>query len=116
MPDFYIGLIRIAWIGSIWSAAYVVRPVLGHLGFFPLHGLEVFHWIMGAGVVWSGLTISLMCFRDACDWRHRPLQLVVAMLVLSLLYFGFMPWWKLQMMLVHAVSALGFLWVLMDRR
>lgn len=116
MSDFYVGLIRIIWLGSVWSGAYIVRPVLGHLGFFPLHGLEVIHWIMGGGVVWAGLSVSLMYLQRTAGWKDRSLQLVVAMLILSVLYFGFMPWWKLQMMLVHSVAALGFLWVWLDRR
>lgn len=116
MSGFYLGLIRTFWLGGIWSGAYIVRPVLERAGFFPVHGIEVMHWLMGAGIVLALLAVTLLCLCERCRWNHRSLQIVITMLALSILYFGLMPWWKLQMILVHAVSALGFLWLLSERK
>lgn len=112
----YLILLRTLWLGGLWSAAYVVRPLLEHRGFFPQHGIEVLHVVVGVGIACGVLTLLLAAAYRALHWQELPLRLLMVLLVMSLLYFGLMPWWKLQMMLVHAMSALGVLWLLLAPR
>lgn len=108
----YLILFRTFWLGGLWSCAYVVRPLLEHRGFFPQHGMDVMHVMVGLGVVCGGLILLLGLLFHALSWRQLPVQLISIMTFLSLLYFAFMPWWKLQMMLVHSISVLGLIWLL----
>lgn len=108
----YLILLRTFWLGGLWACAYLVRPLLEHRGFFPDHGIEVMHVMTGLGFVCGLLILLLAAWGGRLHWRETPLQLMLAMMVLSLLYFGLLPWWKLQMMLIHALSLLGVLWLL----
>lgn len=116
MADFYRQIIRVFWLGGLWSAAYVVRPVLAKAGFFPMHGMEVIHWVVGLGVVAALLSISLVWVEGSLIWKDREGHILVIMLTLSLAYFGLLPWWKLQMIVVHALSLLGLLWLWLGTR
>ena len=108
----YLILFRTFWLGGLWACAYVVRPLLEHRGFFPQHGMDVMHVMVGLGGV-AGCVILLMSrLFHTLSLRQLPVQLVLIMTFLSLVYFAFMPWWKLQMMLMHAISVLGVAWLL----
>lgn len=107
----YLILLRTFWLGSLWSAAYVVRPLLEHRGYFPLHGLDVLNVSVALGMVCGGLILLLAGAYRVLSWRELPLQLLLTMQVLSLLYFALLPWWKLQMMMVHAVAVIGLVWL-----
>jgi len=113
MVRHYLILIRTFWLGGLWSCAYLVRPLLEHRGFFPLHGIEIMHVMTGTGAVCGLLIMLLARFSGPLRWRETPLQLLLVMILLSLMYFALLPWWKLQMMLVHALSVLGVIWLLM---
>ena len=108
----YLILLRTFWLGGLWACAYLVRPLLEHRGFFPDHGIEVMHVMTGLGFVCGLLILLLAVWGGRLHWRETPLQLMLVMMVLSLLYFGLLPWWKLQMMVIHALSLLGVLWLL----
>jgi hypothetical protein len=112
MVRHYLILFRTFWLGGLWACAYVVRPLLEHRGFFPQHGMDVMHVMVGLGAVSGGLILLLGLLFRALSWRQLPVQLVLIMTFLSLVYFAFMPWWKLQMILVHAISLLGLAWLL----
>ncbi|MBM95705.1 MAG: hypothetical protein CMI09_07655 [Oceanospirillaceae bacterium] len=116
LVGFYLNVIRSFWLGGLWGVAYVARPVLEKAGFFPVHGMEVVHWMIGLGIVAALLSLSLMWVAGTWSLTNRSFQLIVSMAFLSLIYFALHPWWKLQMMVVHAVCALGVLWLLNDSR
>ncbi len=107
----YLILLRTFWLGGLWSAAYLVRPLLEHRGFFPQHGLEVMHAVVGIGAVCGILIFLLARMSGPLLWSESPLQLLLVMLLLSFCYFGLLPWWKLQMIVVHAMSVLGVIWL-----
>lgn len=108
----YLILLRTFWLGGLWSSAYLVRPLLEQRGFFPQHGLEVMHVMVGIGALCGILIFVLARMSGPLLWKESPLQLLMVMLLLSFLYFALLPWWKLQMVLVHAMSVLGVLWLL----
>jgi len=107
----YLILLRTFWLGGLWSAAYLVRPLLEHRGFFPQHGLEVMHAVVGIGAVCGILIFLLARMSGPLFWSESPLQLLLVMVLLSFCYFGLLPWWKLQMIVVHAMSVLGVIWL-----
>jgi predicted MFS family arabinose efflux permease len=107
----YLILLRTFWLGGLWTAAYLVRPLLEHRGFFPQHGLEVMHAVVGIGAVCGILIFLLARMSGPLLWSESPLQLLLVMLLLSFCYFGLLPWWKLQMIVVHAMSVLGVIWL-----
>ncbi|MCA6064566.1 hypothetical protein [Thalassolituus marinus] len=107
----YLILLRTFWLGGLWSAAYLVRPLLEHRGFFPQHGLEVMHAVVGIGAVCGILIFLLARMSGPLLWSESPLQLLLVMVLLSFCYFGLLPWWKLQMIVVHAMSVLGVIWL-----
>lgn len=107
-------MIQVIWLGGLCSSVYVARPVLDHAGFFPLHGINVVHWSVGLGIVGAILSISLMWIQGALRWTNRSLQILIWMLLLSVIYFALSPWWRLQMMVAHALCLLGLLWLWMD--
>ena len=108
----YLILFRTFWLGGLWACAYVVRPLLEHRGFFPQHGMDVMHVMVGLGGVTGSVILLMSRLFHTLSWRQLPVQLVLIMTFLSLVYFAFMPWWKLQMMLMHAISVLGLAWLL----
>lgn len=108
----YLILIRTLWLGGLWSCAYLVRPLLEHRGFFPQHGLEVMHTMVGVGILCGAVLLLLARMAGAVCWRETPLQLLLAMILLSFLYFALLPWWKLQMVVVHGLSVTGAWWLL----
>lgn len=108
----YLILLRTFWLGGLWSGAYIVRPVLEKNGYFPYHGIDVLHVMVGIGAVCGALMLLMTMLRGAFHWRQLSQQLLVIMLLSSLMYFALMPWWKLQMMLLHALSVLGLIWLL----
>lgn len=110
----YLMLFRTLWLGSLWSGVYVVRPVLEKNGYFPFHGLEVLHVLVGVGFVCGVLMLLTTWVRHLFDWRQLPQQLLLVMTLASLMYFALLPWWKLQMMLLHALSVLGLIWLLIS--
>lgn len=103
----YLMILRTLWFGGIWVTAYLVRPLLEQRGFFPHHGMEVIHAVMGMGVAVAVVMLGLMALRGLFLWRQLPTQLVIAMGILSMTYFAFMPWWRLQMLFVHMVAILA---------
>ena len=107
----YLILLRTFWLGGLWTAAYLVRPLLEHRGFFPQHGLEVMHAVVGIGAVCGILIFLLARMSGPLFWSESPLQLLLVMVLLSFCYFGLLPWWKLQMIVVHAMSVLGVIWL-----
>ena len=109
----YLILFRTFWLGSLWSGVYIARPVLEKMGYFPYHGIDVLHAIVAVGIVAGVLMLLITLLQRAFNWRQLPQQLMVILLLMSLMYFALMPWWKLQMMLLHAMSALGLVWVLL---
>ncbi|MCD8520740.1 MAG: hypothetical protein LRY66_02090 [Saccharospirillaceae bacterium] len=112
MVRHYLFLFRTFWLGGLWGCAYVVRPLLEHRGFFPQHGMDVMHVMVGLGVCCGVIILLLGKLYRALSWRCLPVRLLLIMTFLSLVYFALMPWWKLQMMLVHAIAALGLIWLL----
>jgi len=113
MVSDYLILLRTAWLGALWCCTYLVRPVLESQGYFPHHGIAVMDWAVGVGFVIGLMMTGLALWRRVFDVRSRATQVMSLMMVLSLGYFGLDPWWKLQMMLMHALSLLGVLWLLM---
>ena len=109
----YLMLFRTFWLGCIWTNAYILRPVLEKSGYFPYHGIDVVHASVGIGIVCGLLMLLAIFVQKAFNWRQLPQQLLLIMLLMSVMYFALMPWWKLQMMLLHALSALGLIWVLL---
>ena len=109
----YLILFRTFWLGSLWSSAYIARPVLEKNSYFPFHGIDVLHTSVAIGALCGLLMLMMTLLKRAFNWRQLPQQLMVIMLLMSLMYFALMPWWKLQMMLLHALSALGLVWVLL---
>lgn len=109
----YLMLFRTLWLGIIWSCAYIVRPVLEQKGYFPHHGIDVVHASVGIGAVCGALMLLMVLVQKAFNWRQLPQQLILIMLLMSLMYFALMPWWKLQMMLLHALAVLGLIWILL---
>lgn len=95
---------------------YLVRPLLERRGYFPEHGLDVIHWMVGLGLA-SGVVIivtaTALRLVQLSAWSSR---LLIALLGLSGVYFGFMPWWKLQMIIAHAICLLGLVWVMTSPR
>ena len=116
MTSSYLILLRTVWLGGLWVCAWLVRPILQQQGYFPHHGLTVMHWMVGVGVVIAALIFMVGALGRALNWRSRPLHLLIAMTTMSLMYFGLMPWWKLQMVIVHALCALGVLWLMLSPR
>lgn len=113
MTSHYLILLRTFWLGGLWVCAYLVRPLLEQRGFFPQHGIEVMHVMVGLGVICGVLMFMLALMAGVLHWRETPVQLLLVMILLSLMYFALLPWWKLQMMLLHALSVLGLIWLLM---
>lgn len=113
MARHYMILLRTFWLGGLWACVYLVRPLLEHRSFFPQHGMEVLHVMDGLGAVCGVLILIVARFSRPLQWRETPLQLMSVMILLSLMYFALMPWWKLQMMLLHAISVLGLVWLLL---
>lgn len=109
----YLVLLRTFWLGGLWTCAYLVRPLLEHRGFFPQHGIEVMHAMTGIGVICGVLILLLARWAGSLHWQETPLQMLLVMIALSLMYFALLPWWKLQMMLIHAISVLGAVWLMM---
>jgi predicted MFS family arabinose efflux permease len=109
-------LFRTLWLGGLWSGVYIVRPVLEKNGYFPFHGMEVLHVLVGIGVVCGVLMLAVTLVRGLFNWRQLPQQLLLIMTLASLMYFALMPWWKLQMVLLHALSVLGLIWLLLSPR
>lgn len=107
----YLVLLRGVWLGGLWTCLYLVRPVLEHQGYFPHHGMEIMHWLAGAGIAVGILMCSLALARHLFDLGSKGSVLLLMMLVLSGCYFGLMPWWKLQMILLHAQAVLGAIWI-----
>ena len=112
----YLMLFRTLWLGGLWSGVYIVRPVLEKNGYFPFHGMEVLHVLVGIGVVCGVLMLLVTLIRGLFNWRQLPQQLLLIMTLASLMYFALMPWWKLQMVLLHALSVLGLIWLLLSPR
>lgn len=112
----YLMLFRTLWLGGLWSGVYIVRPVLEKNGYFPFHGMEVLHVLVGIGVVCGVLMLLVTLVRGLFNWRQLPQQLLLIMTLASLMYFALMPWWKLQMVLLHALSVLGLIWLLLSPR
>ena len=112
----YLMLFRTLWLGGLWSGVYIVRPVLEKNGYFPFHGMEVLHVLVGIGVVCGVLMLAVTLVRGLFNWRQLPQQLLLIMTLASLMYFALMPWWKLQMVLLHALSVLGLIWLLLSPR
>lgn len=112
----YLMVLRTLWLGGIWVCAWLVRPLLEQQGYFPHHGLVVMHWMVALGVAVAALMVVLAAFGRILQWDSRAVQLLLVMLLLSLLYFGLMPWWKLQMMVLHALCVLGAVWVMLAPR
>ena len=112
----YLMLFRTLWLGGLWSGVYIVRPVLEKNGYFPFHGMEVLHVLVGVGVVCGVLMLAVTLVRGLFNWRQLPQQLLLIMTLASLMYFALMPWWKLQMVLLHALSVLGLIWLLLSPR
>jgi len=110
----YLMLFRTLWLGGLWSGVYIVRPVLEKNGYFPFHGMEVLHVLVGIGVVCGVLMLLVTLMRGLFNWRQLPQQLLLIMTLASLMYFALMPWWKLQMVLLHALSVLGLIWLLLS--
>ena len=110
----YLMLFRTLWLGGLWSGVYIVRPVLEKNGYFPFHGMEVLHVLVGIGVVCGVLMLLVTLVRGLFNWRQLPQQLLLIMTLASLMYFALMPWWKLQMVLLHALSVLGLIWLLLS--
>ena len=50
---------------------------------------------------------------DATAPRRAPRGATLVMMALALMYFALMPWWKLQMMVLHTISLLGLIWLMM---
>ena len=113
MVRHYLILLRTFWLGGLWASVYLVRPLLEHRGFFPQHGMEVLHVMDGLGLVCGAIMLLLARFSQPLQWRETPLQIMLGMMVLSLMYFALMPWWKLQMMMLHTISLLGLIWLMM---
>ncbi len=113
MTSHYLILLRTFWLGGLWVCAYLVRPLLQQRGFFPQHGIEIMHVMVGLGVICGVLMLMLALMTGVLHWRETPVQLLLIMILLSLMYFALLPWWKLQMMMLHALSALGLIWLLM---
>jgi len=109
----YMILLRTFWLGGLWTCVYVVRPLLEHRGFFPQHGIEVLHVMDGLGLACGLLILLVARFSQPLHWRETPLRLMLVMILLSVMYFALLPWWKLQMMMLHTISVLGLLWLLM---
>ncbi|ASP37256.1 hypothetical protein CHH28_00505 [Bacterioplanes sanyensis] len=107
----YLILLRTFWLGGLWACTYLVRPLLEHKGYFPHHGLEVMHAMVGMGAVAGGVLLLMALVRRVFHWHQLSSQLLLVMLALSGGYFALWPWWKLQMMVVHAMCALGLLWL-----
>lgn len=107
----YLLLLRGVWLGGLWTCLYMVRPVLEHQGYFPHHGMEIMHWLAGAGLCCGGLIVSAGLSRGLFRTNQSGSRLILVMMVIGAVYYGFMPWWKLQMMLLHSQAALGVLWV-----
>ncbi|MDP2548180.1 hypothetical protein [Oceanobacter sp. 4_MG-2023] len=109
-------LLRTVWLGGLWICTWLVRPLLGQQGYFPQHGLVVMHGMILVGIAVALLMIALAVFDGVLHPQSRMTQILLAMLLLSLAYFGLMPWWKLQMMLMHALCVLGGVWVMIAPR
>ncbi|GGY37505.1 hypothetical protein GCM10011297_08320 [Bacterioplanes sanyensis] len=107
----YLILLRTFWLGGLWSCAYVVRPLLEHKGYFPHHGVEVMNAMVGIGAVAGTLLLLMALVRRVFDWRQLPSRMLLIMLALSAGYFALLPWWKLQMMVLHAMCVLGLVWL-----
>lgn len=107
----YLILLRTFWLGGLWFSAYVARPLLEHKGYFPHHGLEVMHASVGMGAVAGGILLIMALARRVVDWRGLASRLLLVMLLLSAGYFALLPWWKLQMMLLHAMCVIGLAWL-----
>ena len=103
----YLMILRTLWFGGVWIAAYLVRPLLEQRGFFPHHGVEIVHAVMGMGVAVAIVMLFLMIMKGMLLIRQLPTQLIIVMGLLSLSYFAFMPWWRLQMIIVHMVAILA---------
>ncbi|MAD44408.1 MAG: hypothetical protein CMI02_00040 [Oceanospirillaceae bacterium] len=113
MARHYMVLLRTFWLGGLWASVYLVRPLLEHRGFFPQHGIEVLHVMNGLGLVSGALILFLARLAQPLHWRETPLQIMLVMMALALMYFALMPWWKLQMMVLHTISLLGLIWLMM---
>ena len=107
----YLMTLRTLWFGGLWITAYLVRPLLEQQGYFPHHGMEIIHATMGMGAGAGILMLLMMLVRRVFFWRQLPTQLLCWMTVLSLVYFLFMPWWRLQMLFVHMVAVLALVMV-----
>lgn len=107
----YLLLLRSAWLGGLLTCLYLVRPVLEHHGYFPHHGMEVMHWLAGAGLVMGFLMVTAGMSRRLFRTSQLGSRLILLMMLLSGVYFGFMPWWKLQMILLQVQAALAVLWI-----
>ncbi|WP_221800645.1 hypothetical protein [Oceanobacter mangrovi] len=105
-------LLRSAWLGGLWCCVYLVRPVLDSQGYFPHHGLSVMNWMVAIGLLMGCLILALGVWQRVFSWQSRASLLLLILILLSASYFGLQPWWKLQMMLLHALSLLGVLWFL----
>ncbi|WP_430461817.1 hypothetical protein ACQUQU_03240 [Thalassolituus sp. LLYu03] len=114
MTRHYLILLRTFWLGGLWGCAYIVRPLLEHRGFFPAHGMEIMNVMVGLGLVSGLLMLLLARWASLLRWRETPLQLLLVMTLLSVMYFALLPWWKLQMMVVHALSVLGIWWLMIS--
>jgi hypothetical protein len=112
----YLLLLRGIWLGGLWICVYLVRPVLDHQGYFPLHGMEVMHWMAGIGIACGLLLASLGLAKSLLNIRQPGSFIVLVMILMDGMYYGLMPWWKLQMMLLHAQAALGVLWMIVAPR
>jgi hypothetical protein len=67
--------------------------------------------MVGIGAVAGTLLLLMALVRRVFDWRQLPSRLLLIMLALSAGYFALLPWWKLQMMVLHAMCALGLVWL-----
>lgn len=112
MADHYFLLMRTLWMGGMWACLYLVKPMLFRWGFFPNHGLEIINWMVGIGIVLGMLMLVTVALFFRHSLKSRSVAFLISLVVLSFLYFGFAPWWKIQMILGHAISAIGLIWCL----
>lgn len=116
MAEHYFLLVRTFWMGGLWACMYLVRPLLDRRGYFPEHGLDVIHWMVGLGLVAGVLIIATAAALRLISLNAWNSRLLIALSGLSGVYFGFMPWWKLQLIIAHAICLLGVVWVMTSPR
>ena len=112
----YLLIIRTFWFGGLWMVTYLARPLLEQQGYFPHHGIELVHATMGVGIA-CGITMFFFWGIDRkLNLRRLEQQLILILIVLSALYFTVMPYWRLQMIVVHMSALIALVTIYIQSR